>query len=97
MEIVTITRTEFRRARRAMLRGRLRGTGRKPNPAYDFVAELAVGAAWRVKDHPHVVPVSKKNTMTCGFSDGVRHRIVLLRRRASLMHDGPDLLVMRVK
>ena len=83
MEIVPITSAEFEGIR-------------PPNArVYGFVTELKVGAAVRLRGHKHVPPRGRK--IECGVYSRVRKMADRHGIHLRMVHDGADLLVMRVK
>ena len=84
MEIVPSTNAEFDRARAG---NRHRGSPRNPNHA--FLLTMQVNEVVRIVAHPHETPCKMGNRM---YQFGINNHL-----RLRLAHDGPDLLVMRVK
>ena len=87
MEIVPSTYAEFEglRPRNTLL--------------YGFVKELKVGTVVRLRGHKHVV-ANPKNPMalfSCRVYKGVRMMAIRHGMQLRMVHDGADLLVMRVK
>ena len=85
MEIVKATVAEFNALER------LRG---KPvRPETKVFREMEVNDVWRFKNHVHI---TKGAGGTCSFGH-VSTTLTQKGYRFSIRHDGPDLLVMRIK
>lgn len=86
MEIVKATTQEFDAIKTAT-------PGTKQGPLRLALNDLAVDEALRLPDHEHKNTKSK----SCQRAINLRQMATAMRIAISIKHDGPDLLVMRIK
>ena len=94
MEIVPSTEAEFRDAMR-MSKART-NAGIQPNPdrpTHAFIRTMKVGQSARLVNHPHEPARNGACKMAVRIQNYANYHG--LRMRAA--HDGPDLIIMRVK
>ena len=85
MEIVSETVEQFYSVR----------SGTQLKPETRAVLEMEVDSVIRISDHEHVT--HKSNRAACNVSMAINITAKARGMKVSCRHDGPDLLVMRIK